>query len=931
MPSSAPSSPAGPREPRPFAVPARLPDVFHPLSPARVTLRGLLGQRVAANASRRLAEVDLEPLLAGFRRKPGSHPWIGEHIGKWMHAAALAWSHSGDPVLRERLDHAAGELIRAQEPDGYLGTYPPDVRFGLHFAYADWDVWTHKYALLGLLAYHRYTGSPGALAAACRAADLLLRTFGPGKKSILSAGRHVGMAATSVLEPIVLLYRTTGGGAYLDFARYVVSAWDEPGGPRLLAELTRSGTVSTTADAKAYEMLSNLVGLCELARATGERRYLVPAQNAWEDVARNHLYITGTASSGERFRAPHVLPNGPSSDVGETCVTVTWIQLSWQLLRLTGDAKYAGEIERSYHNHLAAAQHPDGRSWCYFTPLEGKKPYADQITCCHSSGPRGVALAPMQAYFTGTLGRAPFVAVTLFEASRAEITIEGHDVTIEQSCGFPLSSGATLEFSLDGEATFAVLIRPPRWAEPLSIRGIPEAALSDLGFLVIPARAWRSGDRIDIDFALGSRLVRGDFGNSGRAALQWGPLVLAYDEAHDPAGRSFEQVRLAEGAKAALLGGTSPVTFTAPIVTTRGDLVEERAAVFVPFAEAGATGGRFRVWVGAPEPMEPAGGPASQAGQRSPGAEGTEKRGGPAGRPPPVRAGELRRIYDPSAGEKEPWYVNDHCFIRDETGLWHLFGITHAEPLNPMDEKDLAHATSPSLFEGPWRKEPFALSADLEAWGEHHLWAPHVVRRDGAYHMFVCAGGATHSEYRIHLATSQDLWTWTRHPRNPLFTDGFDARDPNLLWDGHRWLMYYTATADPEGGHHVVACRTSQDLITWSDRHVVFLDTETGTFGGPTESPFVVRRGRSHYLFICNNDRRGGYDSTDVYRSDDPCRFTLADRVATLPVHAAEVIRDVDGRWYLSHCGWARGGVYLAPLTWDDGEDDDDTSLPVPR
>jgi len=40
----------------------------------------------------RLAQVDLEPLLDGFRKRPGAHPWIGEHIGKWMHAATLAWS-----------------------------------------------------------------------------------------------------------------------------------------------------------------------------------------------------------------------------------------------------------------------------------------------------------------------------------------------------------------------------------------------------------------------------------------------------------------------------------------------------------------------------------------------------------------------------------------------------------------------------------------------------------------------------------------------------------------------------------------------------------------------------------------------------------------------------------------------------------------------
>ena len=46
--------------------------------------------------------------------------------------------------------------------------------------------------------------------------DLLIATF-PAKRSIVAAGNHLGMAATSVLEPIVLLYRDTGDERYLQF------------------------------------------------------------------------------------------------------------------------------------------------------------------------------------------------------------------------------------------------------------------------------------------------------------------------------------------------------------------------------------------------------------------------------------------------------------------------------------------------------------------------------------------------------------------------------------------------------------------------------------------------------------------------------------------------------------------------------------------
>ena len=387
---------AAPIEPVPPKVPARLPDKFELLSPSQIHLGGWLGARIDANEKNRLLKVDVEPLLAGYRKRPGSHPWIGEHIGKWLHAATLAWAYTADPALKTKLDQVAADLIACQEPDGYLGTYVPEKRFGLYPG-ADWDVWSHKYNLIGLLTYYQYTGNEKALNACRKMGDLLIATF-PGKKSILKAGTHVGMAATSVLEPIVLLYRFTGDDRYLDFAHYLVKAWDEPGGPKIIATLLTAKKVNKTANGKAYEMLSNLVGLCELARATGDLRLLEPVTNAWNDIVENRLYITGSASAGEHFQDDHALPTVVGANICETCVTTTWIQLNLQLLRLEGYLRYANELERSFYNHLAAAQHPRGDDWCYYTALEGKKPYDPGINCCHSSGPRGMALAVQAAY-----------------------------------------------------------------------------------------------------------------------------------------------------------------------------------------------------------------------------------------------------------------------------------------------------------------------------------------------------------------------------------------------------------------------------------------------------------------------------------------------------------------------------------------------------
>ena len=95
-----------------------VPAALHPLQPSAVRMDGWLGARIDANESRRLVLVDTEPLLAGYRHRPGDQPWIGEHVGKWMHAATLAWAYTGDEALRRKLDTVAAALIATQEPDG---------------------------------------------------------------------------------------------------------------------------------------------------------------------------------------------------------------------------------------------------------------------------------------------------------------------------------------------------------------------------------------------------------------------------------------------------------------------------------------------------------------------------------------------------------------------------------------------------------------------------------------------------------------------------------------------------------------------------------------------------------------------------------------------------------------------------------------------
>ena len=104
-----------------------------------------------------------------------------------------------------------------------------------------------------------------------------------------------------------------------------------------------------------------------------------------------------------------------------------------------------------------------------------------------------------------------------------------------------------------------------------------------------------------------------------------------------------------------------------------------------------------------------------------------------------------------------------------------------------------------------------------------------------------------------------------------MVVDGFEARDPMVLWVDDRWVMYYTATSEPRGGAHVVAATESDDLVHWTGRHIVYRDEMTGTGAGPTESPFVCRARRS--TSTCSSGRIG---KASCARTSRPGRYDRA-------------------------------------------------------
>jgi DUF1680 family protein len=559
---------------------------------------GYLGYRLEVNLHKRLLQIDSATILAGFERRPGAQTWIGEHVGKFLFSASKMYAYGHDPKLRQLMDSIVRTYIGCQLPDGYLGTYLEKDRW------TEWDVWAHKYAIIGLVNYYSVTGYKPALETAERAADLICRTFGDeaGQRDLMPAGEHDGLAPGSILEPMADLYRYTGNQKYLAFCRYILRAYEQSDGPRIISQLEKYGDVTRVGDAKAYEMLSCFLGILKYYQLTGEEKYLRLLETAWEDIRTLRLYITGTASDHEVFVRAGVLKATNDDKMGEGCVTVTWIQFNLSLLRITGEMKYAGEIERSVYNHLLAAENPQSGCVSYYTALQGVKPYrCDQgYSCCLSSVPRGISLIP--EVIGGKIGGS--FTVLLYENGVASMEVRSSDgredsLVVKSKTRFPEVGVVDFEVKPAKRAEFTINFRVPEWAQNFKAIIGADSFDGQKGEMLAIRRTWASGDRVIVTFDMPVEVLPGRISYPNAVAIKRGPQVLAIDKGLNEGIDSLVAVGHVNGLKLADASAILPADWGWKEAfyldaTVGGGL---KKVVLVPFAEAGQKSAEVAVWI----------------------------------------------------------------------------------------------------------------------------------------------------------------------------------------------------------------------------------------------------------------------------------------------------------------------------------------------
>ena len=526
-------------------------------------------------------------------RKIPPYPFDDTDLYKVMEGAAYSLSVHPDPKLEAYVDGLIEKIAAAQEKDGYLypaRTIDPQKPHPWAGA-ARWElekVDSHELYNLGHLyeaaiAYYQATGKRSLLEIALRTADLLDRTFGPGKQSIWPGHEITEMA-------LARLYRATGDERYLKLAKFLLDVRGPDGAKgsgRTYNQSHLKVVDQTEAVGHAVRATYLYSGMADVAALTGDVSYINAIDKIWENVTSAKLYITGgigATGSGEAFGANYELPN--MTAYNETCAAIGNDYWNHRLFLLHADARYIDVMERTLYNGLISGVSLDGKLFFYPNPLESNGQHQRSpwfgVACCPGNITRFIASVPGYVYAQ----QGDKLYVNLFAASTADIKLDsGRRVKVTQETRYPWDGGVKMIVNPDRSGAFTINVRIPGWARneaapgelyrfidkadeavTLKVNGKSVPLNIDKGYASLN-RTWKRGDAIELALPMPIRRVAANErveADRGRVALQRGPIVYCAEWPDNPQGH-VRNVMLADKARldaefrSGLLGGVTVI------------------------------------------------------------------------------------------------------------------------------------------------------------------------------------------------------------------------------------------------------------------------------------------------------------------------------------------------------------------------------------
>jgi DUF1680 family protein len=595
MPSGAQNRPDYPFQPVPFTS-VHLNDVFWA---PRIEINRTATIPVAFQQCERTQRVyHFERAAKALRgeeltdKKPPGYPFDDTDVYKVIEGASYTLSVHPDPKLDAYVDGLIEKIAAAQEPDGYIYTTRtidpknphPWAGKGRWILERDdsHELYNVGHLLEAAVAHHLATGKKAFLNVAIKAADLLVKTFGPGKRSTWPGHQITEMA-------LVRLYRVTNNEEYLKLAKFFLV--ERGPGPDLANPILFPGGERANPRGLQYnqahlkiieqtEPVGHAVratymysGMADVAALTGDKAIRAASKGIWDNLMQSKLYITGgigATGSGEAFGKPYELPN--MTAYNESCASIGMDFWAHRLFLLEGDAQYIDVMERTLYNGLISGVALDGKTFFYPNPLESNGQHARSewfgVACCPGNITRFMASVPGYVYAQ----RGDTLYVNLFAAGTADIELASGKLKFVQETRYPWDGAVKMTVHPERAHQFTINVRIPGWArnEPVPSRlrddtAIASASEGDLylfmdkaeggatikvngedvpmklekGYVSL-ARSWKPGDTIELNLRMPVRRVvahENVEADRNRVALQRGPIVYAAEWPDNPNGK----------------------------------------------------------------------------------------------------------------------------------------------------------------------------------------------------------------------------------------------------------------------------------------------------------------------------------------------------------------------------------------------------------
>ena len=480
------------------------------------------------------------------------YPFDDSDIYKIIEGASYSLQTTPDPMLDARLDTLIGYIGKAQEPDGYLYTsrtidpaHPHEWSGKERWereSDSSHELYNSGHLFEAAVAHYLATGKRGFLDIAIKNADLLVRTFGPGKL-MRSPGHEV------VEMGLVKMYRVTGNKEYFDLAKFFIDSRGHHS-PYSRGEYSQDHIPvieQTEAVGHAVRATYLYSGMADVAAITGDQDYIHALDQIWENLVNYKIYLTGGigAQAGhEGFGPKYDLPN--LTAYNETCASIGDIYWNYRLFLLHGDSKYFDVLEQTLYNGMISGVSQSGDHFFYPNPLESTGQYSRSewfgCACCPSNVCRFIPSVP--GYIYGQTNTRLYV--NLYIQSKANLLMGSEKLEIDQTTSYPWDGEVKFSIQPEHEKSFELALRIPAWLSErplpgslyaysgsqekkfvLKVNGKSFSYQMENGFAVI-GKLWKKGDIVSLSLPMEIRHVIANeklVADNNKMALMRGPIV----------------------------------------------------------------------------------------------------------------------------------------------------------------------------------------------------------------------------------------------------------------------------------------------------------------------------------------------------------------------------------------------------------------------